>query len=32
MDISDFYVVEVDFVGDLERANAEVSKTVTPAA
>jgi choline kinase len=32
MDISDFFVVEVDFAGDLERANAEVSKTVTPAA
>ena len=32
MDISDFFVVEVDFAGDLDRANAEVSKTVTPAA
>jgi CDP-glycerol glycerophosphotransferase len=32
VDISDFFVVEVDFAGDLERANAEVSRTVTSAA
>ena len=32
VDISDYFVVEVDFAGDLERANAEVSKTVTSAA
>jgi choline kinase len=32
LDISGFFVVEVDFAGDLERANVEVSKTVTPAA
>lgn len=32
LDISDFFVIEVDFVGDLERANSEVSKAVTPAA
>ncbi|SDC58474.1 phosphocholine cytidylyltransferase family protein [Actinokineospora iranica] len=31
-DISEFFVVEVDFAGDLERANVEVGKTVTPAA
>lgn len=30
--ISEFFVVEVDFAGDLERANVEVGKTVTPAA
>jgi len=32
LDISEFFVVEVDFAGDLERANVEVGKTVTPAA
>lgn len=32
VDISEFFVVEVDFTDDLERANAEVSKTVTSAA
>jgi len=32
VDISEYFVVEVDFAGDLERANAEVSRTVTPAA
>ena len=32
LDISDFFVVEVDFPADLERANAEVSRTVTSAA
>ncbi len=32
LDISDFFVVEVDFIGDLERANSEVSKAVSPAA
>lgn len=32
LDISDFFVVEVDFVGDLDRVNSEVSKAVTPAA
>lgn len=32
VDISDFFVVEVDFTGDLERANSEVSKAVAPAA
>lgn len=32
LDISDFFVVEVDFAGDLERANSEVSKAVAPAA
>jgi choline kinase len=31
-DISGFFVLEVDCVGDLERANAEVSRTVTSAA
>jgi len=32
LDISEFFVVEVDFAGDLDRANAEVGRTVTPAA
>ncbi|HEX3788090.1 MAG TPA: NTP transferase domain-containing protein [Pseudonocardiaceae bacterium] len=32
VDISDFFVVEVDFAGDLDRVNAEVSKTATSAA
>ena len=32
LDISDCFVVEVDFVDDLECANTEVSTTVTPAA
>lgn len=32
LDISAYFVVEVDFAGDLERANAQVSRTVTPAA
>ena len=32
LDISEFFVVEVDFAGDLERANVEVGKTVTSAA
>lgn len=32
VDISEFFAVEVDFTDDLERANAEVSKTVTSAA
>jgi CDP-glycerol glycerophosphotransferase len=32
LDISDCFVVEVDFADDLERANTEVSTTVTPAA
>ena len=32
VDISEFFVVEVDFADDLERANVEVSKTVTSAA
>ncbi len=32
LDISEYFVVEVDFAGDLERANVEVGKTVTPAA
>jgi len=32
LDISEFFVVEVDFAGDLERANTEVSRTVTSAA
>jgi len=32
VDISDYFVVEVDFAADLERANTEVSKTVTTAA
>ena len=32
LDISEFFVVEVDFADDLERANVEVSKTVTSAA
>lgn len=32
LDISEFFVVEVDFADDLERANVEVGKTVTPAA
>jgi len=31
-DISGFFAVEVDFASDLERANAEVSRTVTSAA
>lgn len=32
LDISRFFVVEVDFAGDLERANVEVGRTVTSAA
>ncbi|HET9656277.1 MAG TPA: NTP transferase domain-containing protein [Kineosporiaceae bacterium] len=32
VDISEFFAVEVDFTDDLERANVEVSKTVTSAA
>jgi choline kinase len=32
LDVSDYFVVNVDFADDLERANAEVSKTVTSAA
>jgi choline kinase len=32
VDISEFFVVEVDFTHDLERANEEVGKTVTSAA
>lgn len=32
LDISSYFVVEVDFAGDLERANVEVGKTVTSAA
>jgi choline kinase len=32
LSISEFFVVEVDFAGDLERANVEVGKTVTSAA
>jgi len=32
VDISEFFVVEVDFTDDLERANKEVGKTVTSAA
>jgi choline kinase len=32
VDISEFFVVEVDFTEDLERANEEVGKTVTSAA
>ncbi|TVT60072.1 phosphocholine cytidylyltransferase family protein [Amycolatopsis cynarae] len=32
LDISSYFVVEVDFAGDLERANVEVSRTVTSAA
>ncbi len=32
VDISAHFVVEVDFAGDLERANVEVGKTVTSAA
>lgn len=32
VDISEHFVVEVDFAGDLERANLEVGKTVTSAA
>jgi choline kinase len=32
VDISEFFVVEVDFTDDLERANEEVGKTVTSAA
>jgi choline kinase len=32
LDISSYFVVEVDFAGDLERANLEVSRTVTSAA
>jgi hypothetical protein len=31
-DISGYFVVEVGFAGDLERANVEVSRTVTSAA
>ncbi|WP_460403734.1 phosphocholine cytidylyltransferase family protein [Actinophytocola sediminis] len=32
LDISEFFVVEVDFAGDLDRANVEVGRTVTSAA
>jgi choline kinase len=32
VDISEFFVVEVDFTDDLERANEEVGKAVTSAA
>jgi choline kinase len=32
VDISEYFVVEVDFTDDLERANEEVGKTVTSAA
>jgi CDP-glycerol glycerophosphotransferase len=32
LDISAYFVVEVDFADDLDRANVEVSKTVTSAA
>jgi CDP-glycerol glycerophosphotransferase len=32
LDISEYFVVEVDFAADLERANVEVGKTVTSAA
>jgi len=32
VDISEFFVVEVDFTADLERANEEVGKAVTSAA
>jgi choline kinase len=32
VDISEYFAVEVDFTDDLERANVEVSKTVTSAA
>jgi len=32
LDISAFFAVEVDFPADLERANAEVSRTITSAA
>lgn len=32
LDISEFFVVEVDFAGDLDRANAVVGATVTSAA
>jgi len=32
VDISEFFVVEVDFAGDLDRVNAEVSKSATSAA
>ena len=32
LDISEFFVVEVDFAEDLERANVEVGRTVTSAA
>lgn len=32
LDISSYFVVEVDFADDLERANVEVSRTVTSAA
>lgn len=32
LDISEFFVVEVDFAADLERANVEVGRTVTSAA
>ena len=32
LDISAYFVVEVDFADDLERANVEVSRTVTSAA
>jgi len=31
-DVSSLFVLEVDFAGDLERANMEVSRTVTSAA
>lgn len=31
-DISDYFAVQVDFASDLERVNAEVSRTVTSAA
>jgi choline kinase len=32
VDVSPFFVLEVDFAADLERANTEVSRTVTTAA
>jgi CDP-glycerol glycerophosphotransferase len=32
LDISAYFVLEIDFADDLERANVEVSKTVTSAA
>lgn len=32
VDISEYFAVEVDFTADLERANQEVSRTVTSAA